>query len=183
MSIYITDNMGILHGPVELPVIPGLGVQLPSNAVQLAELPAPAAGNVWALVNGAAQQLADHRGTVYDTQTGAAQPYTELGELPAGLTTEPWPGPFHVWQDGAWVLDDAAQLAATQDSERAWRDGRIAATDYLAMPDYPLTDAQRGELYAYRQALRDWPSADSFPTADNRPQPPTWLAAIIDPAT
>lgn len=68
------------------------------------------------------------------------------------------------------------QLAS---NERVWRDRQIAATDYLAMPDYPLTDAQRGELYAYRQALRDWPSADSFPTADNRPQPPAWLSAII----
>lgn len=82
--------------------------------------------------------------------------------------------------DGHPVLADqpAPSQEVVVELERTWRDARIAETDYLAMPDYPLTDAQRGELYAYRQALRDWPSAGSFPTADNRPQPAIWLFAI-----
>lgn len=100
-----------------------------------------------------------------------SQPYQVLASILAGEAGEiaPYIAP----------IPTVEELAET---ERVWRDGEIAHTDYLAMPDYPLTDAQRTELYAYRQALRDWPSADSFPTADNRPQPPTWLAAIIDPA-
>ncbi len=63
--------------------------------------------------------------------------------------------------------------------ERVWRDRQIAATDYLAMPDYPLTDAQRSEMHVYRQALRDWPAAGGFPTQENRPQPPAWLAQVL----
>lgn len=70
----------------------------------------------------------------------------------------------------------AEQLAS---NERIWRDRQIAVTDYLAMPDYPLTDTERTDLYTYRQALRDWPASTAFPTADGRPQPPEWLSAII----
>ena len=44
--------------------------------------------------------------------------------------------------------------------EREWR---IRATDYLAMPDYPLTDEQRAEVMAYRQALRDLPAQEGAP--------------------
>lgn len=83
--------------------------------------------------------------------------------------------------NGAPILVDrpVATAAELETTERRWRDARIAETDYLAMPDYPLTDAQRGELYAYRQALRDWPAAGGFPTQENRPQPPAWLAQVL----
>ena len=43
------------------------------------------------------------------------------------------------------------------------RNNRLAATDYLLMPDYTLTDAQRTKLEVYRQALRDLPSQPGFP--------------------
>ena len=176
MTIYVTDKLGVLSDPVELPVIPGIGVQMPSNAVQLAEpLSAPAPGHVWVLVNGEPQQLADHRGTVYDTETGAERQHAELGDLPEGLTAEPCPGPYHVWQAGAWVLDEPALLESARLAERDWRNGRISVTDYLAMPDYPLSESQRAELFAYRQALRDWPQAEVFPAIDDRPIPPSWL--------
>lgn len=46
---------------------------------------------------------------------------------------------------------------------RAERDSKIAETDYLAMPDYPLSDGDRVQLFAYRQALRDIPEQDGFP--------------------
>ena len=35
---------------------------------------------------------------------------------------------------------------------------KIAETDYLAMPDYPLSDEDKAAVMAYRQALRDIPS-------------------------
>ena len=41
---------------------------------------------------------------------------------------------------------------------RAERDMKIAETDYLAMPDYPLSDGERVQVFAYRQALRDVPT-------------------------
>ncbi|EPL59591.1 hypothetical protein B382_25492 [Stutzerimonas stutzeri B1SMN1] len=129
MTIYITDKLGVLSGPVELPVIPGLGVQMPSNAIDLPEpLTEPSAGHIWALVEGVPTQLANHRGTVYSTATGVAQQHDQLGELPDGLTSEPRPSAWHVWQIDGWVLDEAAQAQAEQD--RAAAD--IAARRYKA---------------------------------------------------
>lgn len=52
------------------------------------------------------------------------------------------------------------ELAA---SIRAERDKRIAATDYLVMPDYPLDTDKLEEIKAYRQALRDLPQQPGFP--------------------
>ena len=46
---------------------------------------------------------------------------------------------------------------------RAERDRRIAATDYLIMPDYPLPEDSRAAVQAYRQALRDLPAQDGAP--------------------
>lgn len=106
MHIYIADNMGVLIGPVELPVIPGIGVQVPSNAIQLsAKLPETVAGKVWALVGGQPQQLADHRGQVYSTNTGKPLQHAGLGELPEGLTLEPRPSPDHLWNGSSWAFD------------------------------------------------------------------------------
>lgn len=45
---------------------------------------------------------------------------------------------------------------------RAERDMKIAETDYLAMPDYPLSDEDKAAVMAYRQALRDIPSQEGF---------------------
>lgn len=46
---------------------------------------------------------------------------------------------------------------------RAERDRRLAATDFLLMPDYPLSDDQRAVVQAYRQALRDLPAKSGAP--------------------
>ena len=115
MHIYIADNAGVLSGPVVLPVIPGLGIQIPSNAIQVAnKLANPAAGKVWALVGGQPQQLADHRGTVYRTDTGAAEQHNELGNLPEGFTTVPRPSVDHRWSGNAWTFDATLQAANRQ---------------------------------------------------------------------
>ena len=58
--------------------------------------------------------VADHRGTVYSTATGAEQQHTELGELPEGLTIEPRPSADHLWTGDAWVLNAALQTANRQ---------------------------------------------------------------------
>lgn len=49
------------------------------------------------------------------------------------------------------------------DQMRAERDRKIAETDYLAMPDYPLSDEDKKAVIAYRQALRDVPTQECFP--------------------
>ena len=52
-----------------------------------------------------------------------------------------------------------------EETARQWRDSELASTDYIV----PLTDhPQRAAYMAYREALRDWPSTDSFP--DTRPE-------------
>lgn len=64
---------------------------------------------------------------------------------------------------------EAARLAefnsesARYDRLRTERDRRIAATDYLIMPDYPLPEDSRAAVQAYRQALRDLPAQDGAP--------------------
>lgn len=68
------------------------------------------------------------------------------------------------------VADAEAARLAEYNSEaarferlRAERDRRLAATDYLLMPDYPIPDDQRTAVQAYRQALRDLPSQEGAP--------------------
>jgi len=52
-----------------------------------------------------------------------------------------------------------------EEAARMWRDMELSATDYIV----PLTDhPQRAAYMTYREALRDWPSTDSFP--DTRPE-------------
>ena len=65
---------------------------------------------------------------------------------------------------------------------RAERDRRLAETDYLLMPDYPLSEGQRTVLQSYRQSLRDLPSQEGAPWdggGEETPWPeiPTWVKA------
>ena len=46
---------------------------------------------------------------------------------------------------------------------RAQRDSRIAATDYLLMPDYPISPERLAVVKTYRQALRDLPDQPGAP--------------------
>ena len=46
---------------------------------------------------------------------------------------------------------------------RAERDRRIAPTDYLVMPDYPISQERLEGIKVYRQALRDLPQQLGFP--------------------
>jgi hypothetical protein len=179
--IYIVGSAGALSGPVTLPVVPGVGVQVPENAIELADLLPPCdPAFAWALVDGEPVQLMNRRGLVYQTETGAALEWAALGDLPDEVTSTPFPGPYHVWRLGAWVLDKEAKLEADKSIERDWRTAQISNTDYVAMPDYPITDERRSELYTYRQALRDWPQLSSFPEATERPSQPAWLMDILN---
>lgn len=61
------------------------------------------------------------------------------------------------------------------ESVRARRDSLIAETDYLMASDYPLEDDKKEELKVYRQALRDVPEQEGFPTEVVWPTKPEWL--------
>lgn len=106
MKIYQQDPSGALIGPVELPPVPGGGLLIPFGFLRLEQaLPDPTPGSTWSIANGEAQLVEDHRGQVYDTQTGAPIDWRELGPLPEGVTLQPRPSELHRWQDGQWVID------------------------------------------------------------------------------
>jgi hypothetical protein len=107
-------------------------------------------GSAWLLVS-------DHRGTVYDTRTGAAQQHAELGELPESLTTEPRPSVDHTWSGNAWAFDAALQVAnlltlqasLCQQIDTAADDARRAvAGDALRAVEYDKAAEQAKEFVA-----------------------------------
>ena len=48
---------------------------------------------------------------------------------------------------------------------RQQRDALLSVTDYLMMPDYPMSELARENLKVYRQALRDVPEQPDFPNS------------------
>jgi len=139
MYIYLFDPLGVLFGPVSLPEVPGLGYQMPGNGVEMADLLAtPDSGNVWVLVNAVPVQLPDHRGPVFRVDTGEELEWEKLGELPEGYTLKPYPGEYHVWLNGSWVLDAPAETAGLAKLAGLQRDTLMnQATTAIA----PLQDA------------------------------------------
>lgn len=113
MITYLIDEAGALSGPVTFPDIPGFGPQLPGNAVQVPKtLAPPEPGKTWALFDGQVQQIRDLRGITFSTADGTQQSWQQLGELPEGLTTQPWPGEHFKWVNEQWTLDESAQRTA-----------------------------------------------------------------------
>lgn len=62
-------------------------------------------------------------------------------------------------ENGKWIFDSSALFSKL----RTERDRRLAATDFLLMPDYPISGDQRAVVQAYRQALRDLPAQEGAP--------------------
>lgn len=58
---------------------------------------------------------------------------------------------------------------------RARRDQLLRNTDYTQLLDYPVTDAQRAEVAAYRKALRDIPEQGGDPSNLVWPELPAFL--------
>ncbi len=131
--IYLLEQSGAITGPVEFPPVPGIGLQLPANAMVLEQaLPAPDAGKTWAIFNGEAVQLEDHRGPVYSTETGAETYQIELGPLSPGLTAVPRPGAGYQWLGNGWVrsataLFESQLLAINQACERLVTAGFVSS--------------------------------------------------------
>lgn len=111
-----------------------------------------------------------------DSYAGQVAPYVELWKEEKARLEQ------------AAAEAEAARLADYNSEEarferlRSGRDQRLAATDYLLMPDYPLSDDQRIILQVYRQALRDLPSQEGAPWdggAEDTPWPeiPNWVKA------
>ena len=64
---------------------------------------------------------------------------------------------------------------------RAQRDKLLAATDWTQTLDAPIDAATREAMRTYRQALRDVPQQDGFPTDIQWPELPETTKAAPDP--
>ncbi|OUM04719.1 phage tail protein [Pseudomonas syringae] len=158
MPTYLIDESGALIGPVELPIVPGLGEQTPSNAVSLPELlNQPNTGFAWTMVNNEPQQVMDRRGPMYRINDGSLEEWTRLGAPPETLTTKPRPGRYYVWREGEWVLDTEAQKAALASAALLVRDQRLQeATTRIAPLQYAVeledaTEAEKASLLEWKR--------------------------------
>ena len=60
---------------------------------------------------------------------------------------------------------------------RSERDAKLSATDYLVVPDYPISPEDLEAVKVYRQALRDIPEQSGFPKNVQWPVEPQFLSA------
>lgn len=58
---------------------------------------------------------------------------------------------------------------------RSIRDAKLSETDYLVVPDYPISEERLAEVKTYRQALRDIPEQTKFPKDVIWPDVPKFL--------
>ena len=65
--------------------------------------------------------------------------------------------------ENSWRIASVSDISVEERMRmlRMVRNARLAETDYLLMPDYPLADATA--IKAYRQALRDMPTQAGAP--------------------
>lgn len=86
-------------------------------------------------------------------------------------------GYFIAWDGNAWAEvaippPEPVEPEPPRDpveEMRRMRNAKLNESDYRAFPDYPLTEEQRTQWNAYRQALRDVPSM-STPSIDESGQ-------------
>lgn len=75
---------------------------------------------------------------------------------------------FYGFTVGNELLTDEDRAKAAREK----RDRLLAETDYLLMPDYPISEEALAALKTYRQALRDVPEQAGFPNTIEWPETP-----------
>ena len=75
---------------------------------------------------------------------------------------------FYGYTVGDELLTDEDRAKAAREK----RDELLAETDYLLMPDYPISEEALAALKTYRQALRDVPEQTGFPNTIEWPSKP-----------
>lgn len=73
------------------------------------------------------------------------------------------------------VENPPVSLGILAENVRSERNRRIAETDYYMMPDYPSDPNNIEEMKVYRQALRDIPKREGFPSKFTWPDVPKFL--------
>lgn len=106
-----------------------------------------------------------HDGTGHIEYTDG-QPNYPLGDNDYNTEVAPF---VALWQAEYDRLEEERNRPLTPEEKasaiRQRRDALLSATDYRMMPDYPMSDAERDALKAYRQALRDVPEQPDFPNS------------------
>ena len=72
----------------------------------------------------------------------------------------------------AWKAEQPDPSEALSETIRVKRDSLLAACDWTQMADSPLDDETKAAYQAYRQALRDVPQQEGFPTSIQWPEEP-----------
>lgn len=75
---------------------------------------------------------------------------------------------FYGFAVGDELLTDEDRAKAAREK----RDELLTETDYLLMPDYPISEEALAALKTYRQALRDVPEQAGFPSKIEWPEKP-----------
>lgn len=91
---------------------------------------------------------------------------------PGPLRAEPQMVPLNEEEIQQRLLDGAEATNRQIRFLRGERDGRLAASDWTALPDAPLSARQKLAWTAYRTALRDLP-ATTDPLSPRWPEPPS----------
>ncbi|MEH0875614.1 tail fiber assembly protein [Pectobacterium cacticida] len=104
------------------------------------------------------EQVPDYRGrTVYSTDTRQAQTVTQFGDLPDTVTLLKPATEFDVWNGKAWVLDKAAQAAASlKAAQQELATRKAAATSRINELTYAVnldiaTDDEKTALTAWQK--------------------------------
>lgn len=86
--------------------------------------------------------------------------------------------------EGGVFAEKVETLEQRESAERQWRDGELAARQWLRDRHRDEQDLGRpttlsnerfAEFLGYLQALRDWPLAEAFPDRELRPHAPGWI--------
>lgn len=73
------------------------------------------------------------------------------------------------------VENPPVSIEVIAENVRSERNRRLAETDYYMMPDYPSDPNNIEEMKVYRQALRDIPKQEGFPSKFTWPDVPKFL--------
>lgn len=164
--------------PLELGawLVPGMATLVAPPDVDEGFVPVlDAEGESWSIVE-------DSRGPVYETSSGAPRTWEDLGPIPETVTKQPWPGAYYIWADGAWSLDEAAEVESVRQAAASKRDSLLGVAALRIAPLQDAVDLGKGtpakvallkKWKEYRVDLDDIPDQAGYPLNITWPSQPS----------
>jgi hypothetical protein len=111
---------------------------------------------------------ADYRNASYWYKNNGEKVKFQIGDIPDDTMTDQEPhDPDAVWgKTDGWYMPDGVKAERI----RGERNRLLAECDYIMLPDYPLGDKSKWEIY--RQSLRDVTKQGTFPDSVDWPKEP-----------